>query len=88
MMGHSTGPFQPLGSRLTLASREARSLYNLVSPGYFQTLGIPVLHGRTFTQQETDLDAPVVVISEATGKRYWPGRILWVSAFPCRKECA
>ena len=58
---------------MTLASREARSLYNLVSPGYFQTLGIPVLSGRKFTQQEADTEAPVVVISEATGKRYWPG---------------
>ena len=73
MLGHSTANFQPLGSTVDMRSPEARALYNTVSPGYFELLGIPLLRGRAFTQQEVDQDAPVAVISEATARRYWPG---------------
>jgi putative ABC transport system permease protein len=51
--------------------REAR--FNLVSAEYFTTLSIPVTRGRPFTAQEANANAPVVVISEATAQRYWPG---------------
>jgi predicted permease len=73
MMGHSTAPFEPVGSRVTLESRDAMSLFNIVSPDYFETLGIPVVLGRGFSQQEADQDAPVVMISAETAARFWPG---------------
>lgn len=73
MLGHNTNYFEPVGSRVTRWSPEARSLYNFVSHRYFETLGIPVLLGRVFTRQEVDRDAPVVVISEQSAQRYWPG---------------
>jgi predicted permease len=45
-----------------------------VSPGYFQTLGIPVLQGRDLTGQDTHENGiPVVVISRAAAQRLWPG---------------
>jgi putative ABC transport system permease protein len=43
-------------------------------PKYFETLGIPIVEGRTFTKQEADTEAPVIVISEATARRFWPGQ--------------
>jgi macrolide transport system ATP-binding/permease protein len=48
--------------------------YSYVLPNYFETLGIPVVSGRSFTAQEADVEAPVVVISEATAGRFWPGQ--------------
>ncbi|MGH9929548.1 MAG: FtsX-like permease family protein, partial [Pyrinomonadaceae bacterium] len=51
--------------------REAR--FNFVSAEYFETLTIPLVHGRSFTTQEAKAQVPVVVISEATAQRYWPG---------------
>jgi putative ABC transport system permease protein len=43
-----------------------------VSPGYFYTLGIPVLKGRTFTDHD-DAQAPkVAVVNEALARRLWP----------------
>jgi predicted permease len=50
---------------------EAR--FNFVSPEYFETLSVPLTRGRHFTTQEANASAPVVVISEATARRYWPG---------------
>lgn len=73
MMGHGTAPFHALESRVPLRSPESMSLYNRVSPGYFETLGVPLLRGRLFTQQEADADAPVVVINDKTAQRFWPG---------------
>jgi macrolide transport system ATP-binding/permease protein len=73
MLGHGTANFEPLGSQVSMRSPESRALFNSVSPQYFNTLGIPVLRGRIFTQQEVDGDAPVTVISEATARRYWQG---------------
>jgi len=47
-------------------------IFNGVSDEYFSTLGIPLVAGRTFTQQEIDQQPPLAVISEATAKRLWP----------------
>lgn len=55
--------------RTTCAGQEA------TSPGYFETMGIPVLEGRGFTDQ--DVDDPTratVVVSKAFADRFWPGR--------------
>ncbi len=44
-----------------------------VSPGYFSTLGIPLLRGRDFTPAD-DLASPrVVIVDEWLAERYWPG---------------
>jgi predicted permease len=46
---------------------------NLVSSGYFKTLGIP-LRGRDFSLQDRDGAAPVVIVSESLARELWPGR--------------
>ena len=46
---------------------------NAVSPGYFQTLGIPVLQGRDFADQDINNPAGRVVINETMARRFWPG---------------
>jgi predicted permease len=47
--------------------------YNFVSPEYFSMLRIPVLRGRLFTADEAKADDAVVVVSDATALRFWPG---------------
>src|SRR2546425_3073007 len=55
-----------------------RSLNNVlmsglrVSPGYFYTLGIPVLKGRTFTDHDDEQSAKVAVVNEALVRHLWP----------------
>jgi macrolide transport system ATP-binding/permease protein len=48
--------------------------YNEVSPAFFSLLGIPIVRGRGFTEEEGRRGAPVAVISEATAKRFWPNQ--------------
>jgi len=44
-----------------------------VTPGYFQVMGIPLLQGRGFTEQDRLDSRPVIVVSENLAERYWPG---------------
>jgi predicted permease len=48
--------------------------FNSVSPNYFETLGIPLLQGRAFSDQEAQDQRPVAVINEAFARAYWPGQ--------------
>lgn len=42
------------------------------SGSYFETMGIPLVRGRTFTQQDS-VDAPLVaIVDESAVQRYWP----------------
>jgi predicted permease len=43
-----------------------------VSPGYFETMGIRVIRGRTFTDQDRLDSEPVAVIDENLARQYWP----------------
>jgi putative ABC transport system permease protein len=46
----------------------------MVSSAYFRIMGIPLIDGRTFTEQDTQDSEPVVVVNEAFARRYWPGQ--------------
>ncbi len=48
--------------------------YNVVHPGYFEVLDIPLIAGRGFRETDTADSHPVLVVSEAMAKRYWDGR--------------
>src|SRR5262249_34467865 len=58
----------PSGSR-----SETPAGYNFVSPEYFSLFRIPLLRGRIFTSDEARGGDAVVVISDATAHRFWPG---------------
>ncbi|HEY6141537.1 MAG TPA: ABC transporter permease [Thermoanaerobaculia bacterium] len=45
-----------------------------VTPGYFATLGIPLLRGRDVADGDTAQRPYVTVISESLAKRTWPGQ--------------
>jgi len=45
-----------------------------VTPGYFATLGIPLIHGRDIADSDTGTATYVAVISESLAKRTWPGQ--------------
>lgn len=46
--------------------------YRVVSPGYFEALGVAVQRGRTF--EDTDRARGVIVLSQTAAQRFWPAR--------------
>ena len=46
----------------------------VVSPNYFQTLGIPLVAGRDFTEQDNAQGQLAVIVTEKTARHYWPGQ--------------
>jgi predicted permease len=65
---------QFLGTGMMLAgeTQDRQFEFNVVSPGFFTMLGMPMVRGRAFTEAETQSDAPVLVITESTARRLWP----------------
>jgi len=60
------------------AARDPNASFNvnhrLVTPGLFETMGIPLLRGRSFTTQDADGRQPVVIVSQRLARRFWPDR--------------
>ena len=47
---------------------------SLVSPGYFRAMGIPILRGRDFAEQDRRDTPLVAVINETLARQYFPGQ--------------
>jgi predicted permease len=45
-----------------------------IDEGYFETMGIRLVSGRTFLSSDTPDTPPVVVVNETLAARYWPGQ--------------
>jgi predicted permease len=48
--------------------------YNEVGPGYFATMGIPLVSGREFTRADNETADPVAIVNETMAARYWSGK--------------
>jgi putative ABC transport system permease protein len=66
--------FGIVGRALPAGPERPRAYNAAARPGYFRTMGIPVLQGREFTAADASGAPPVVVIGRALADRYWPGR--------------
>jgi len=47
--------------------------WRIVSPGYFATMGIPLLRGRDFSDADRDTAPAVTIVSAATAHTFWGG---------------
>jgi predicted permease len=73
--------YDNFGSALTLDGYEppagqprAWAHYNAVSPGYVETMRIPLLRGREFLDSDTQNSPHVALISKEMAERYWHGK--------------
>ena len=52
--------------------QEVLTQYSTVTPGYFRTMGIPLLEGRDFDERDSERHPKVAIVSESTARRFWP----------------
>ena len=50
--------------------REVRN--NTITPGYFETLGVPLVAGRHYTRADDERAMPVIVVNETLARRAFP----------------
>src|SRR5262249_15831081 len=71
LTGYSpNGSFAVTGSQDTVGD----AFYTVADAGYFQTLRIPLLSGRTFDAHDTPGGEDAAVGSKALADHFWPGR--------------
>lgn len=60
--------YEPAPDELMLVKR------NMVSAGYFETMGIRVIRGRAFDRRDSGDAALVAMVNETMARRFWPDR--------------
>jgi putative ABC transport system permease protein len=53
---------------------EPEVMFNTVMPNYFETIGIPLLKGRSFSNQDQANTPGVLVINQTMAQRFWPNQ--------------
>ena len=46
--------------------------WSIVTPDYFRTMNVPLLRGRSFTEEEVENSRRVVLVDENLAHRFWP----------------
>jgi predicted permease len=73
-LGFGTMGIVPEGYMLK-PGQEAISIFDsVVSDGYFETLGIPIVRGRGFRDSDRADTPAVAVVNEHLAQRFWPGQ--------------
>ena len=49
---------------------------NVIGPKFFETMGIPFVAGRAFSEQDNEGSPPVVIVNEELARRYFGGNAL------------
>jgi predicted permease len=74
--------FGSASSMFTLPGREPvygdglrRSYYSVVSGGYYETMRIPIMTGRAFSEADREGTPPVLIVNETAARQFWPGEV-------------
>jgi len=80
-------PYQPLVSGVSVAGTSSgfqpegyqgddieSAFYRNIGPGMFGLMGIPMLRGREFTQEDVESGRPHIIVSERFARKFWPNQ--------------
>jgi predicted permease len=70
---NSNSPILKEGETLPKGSAGRNIMTNVVSPGYFKTMQIPILDGRDFDDRDQKNTQPVVIVNQRMAEMLWPG---------------
>jgi len=70
---YSGGPFEVADKPVAPGETKPRAHQIVASPGYFATLGIPLVAGRGFDESDGPQAEPVVVVNDLLAQNIWPG---------------
>jgi putative ABC transport system permease protein len=68
---YTTHPMITTGQSVLPAGTAVPIDWRIVSPGYFRTMKIPFLRGRDLANADGPTAPPVIVVSQATAKKFW-----------------
>jgi putative ABC transport system permease protein len=53
---------------------DPRARFRSISPGFFATLGVPIISGRDFNDTDRSTSEPVVIVSQSLAQRMFPNQ--------------
>lgn len=62
-----------IGGRAEKWIEDVNVLFNRVTPGYFETMGTPLIRGRAFSRQDTPSSTKVAIVDQSFANRFFPG---------------
>lgn len=70
---NSNGPILKEGETLAKGSAGRVIMTNVISPGYFRTMRIPIVDGRDFDDRDQPKTQRVVIVNQQMAEMLWPG---------------
>ena len=70
----SDGSFHVTGTPPALPGKEPEAVFNSVTYGYFQAMGMPITLGRDFSPQDNLNQPRAIIIDEDFARRFFPGQ--------------
>ena len=70
--GDMTLEFSPDGHVPAAGEKHPDATFGVISPGFFATLGLPVIEGRDFTDADRNGGEPVAIVSESLARAIFP----------------
>jgi len=70
--GGATVPVTVPGHEPAAGTEAPRFRYNTVTPGYFNTMGTPLLRGRDFSESDAAGAPGVAIVNETMARQFWP----------------
>ena len=67
-------PFEIVGDPPPDQANRPTAHYQMIGPGYFDVLGVPLRRGRTFTPQDSGNTPQVCIVNEEFARRHFAGR--------------